>query len=457
MAIERALAISVVSGIMATLCMGCSPVVDACRDNTLLVSVALHGATENADTLLVAVTLDSGATHHATLTHTPGQPVGNVLVQFPSGYPRGHQVMVALTAVQKSVVVGSGGASIALSDACEALALTVSPSPPPQDLAIGDIALPPQDVAQLQDLATPTPRDLATHDLAQPHDLTTGPDLRSSCVPTGAENCFNGIDDDCNGKIDCADPNCAPVAVCVPVTTSPFAYITEEGFGGSCPSGATSGGTLYTKDPSGGGCNNGCGCSASGCSATVQRDEPNCPSGSGSGGSLGTIDGTCRNTFSGMNNLFINTPTGTISCASTGSASPVTPPILTKALQCNVAMVGAGCGDALHVCAPRGSQQCVAAAGAQTCPGSYSHGATWYSSFVDNRSCTCSCAQTSCANAGAVWFNSPSCSGSGVSQSNDICSNDYQYAKIGGGGCTPQASLGATTITFNGQSTVCCE
>jgi hypothetical protein len=120
-------------------------------------------------------------------------------------------------------------------------------------------------------------------------------------------------------------------------------------------------------------------------------------------------------------------------------------------------MVGAGCGDAQHVCAPRGSKQCVAATGMLGCPGTYPKSANWYSSFSDNRSCSCSCAQSSCANAGAVWFNSPSCNGNGTSQGNDICSNDYQYVKIGGGGCSPQASLGGSVITFNGESTVCCE
>ena len=29
------------------------------------------------------------------------------------------------------------------------------------------------------------------------------------CVPTGAESCTNGVDDDCNGLVDCADPACA--------------------------------------------------------------------------------------------------------------------------------------------------------------------------------------------------------------------------------------------------------
>ena len=38
----------------------------------------------------------------------------------------------------------------------------------------------------------------------------------AACKPTGPENCFDGIDNDCNGPIDCADPACeATVAQCV--------------------------------------------------------------------------------------------------------------------------------------------------------------------------------------------------------------------------------------------------
>jgi len=41
----------------------------------------------------------------------------------------------------------------------------------------------------------------------------TGGDGRCS---QQTEDCFNGIDDDCNGHIDCDDPACTASAVCVP-------------------------------------------------------------------------------------------------------------------------------------------------------------------------------------------------------------------------------------------------
>lgn len=38
----------------------------------------------------------------------------------------------------------------------------------------------------------------------------------SDAIPTGGENCFDGIDNNGNGEIDCADPACAGVAMCAP-------------------------------------------------------------------------------------------------------------------------------------------------------------------------------------------------------------------------------------------------
>lgn len=43
-------------------------------------------------------------------------------------------------------------------------------------------------------------------------------DALGPCVRTGAENCTNGRDDDCNGLVDCADPACQGAFACTPVT-----------------------------------------------------------------------------------------------------------------------------------------------------------------------------------------------------------------------------------------------
>jgi subtilisin-like proprotein convertase family protein len=43
-----------------------------------------------------------------------------------------------------------------------------------------------------------------------------GPDAgdHGECVPSGAELCFGGVDEDCDGLVDCEDPDCASSADC---------------------------------------------------------------------------------------------------------------------------------------------------------------------------------------------------------------------------------------------------
>ena len=42
-----------------------------------------------------------------------------------------------------------------------------------------------------------------------------------TCVPTATyEDCYSGKDDDCDGKVDCADPDCASVCTCGPENCS---------------------------------------------------------------------------------------------------------------------------------------------------------------------------------------------------------------------------------------------
>ena len=51
----------------------------------------------------------------------------------------------------------------------------------------------------------------------------------TGCVFQSAEDCFNGIDDDCNGHTDCDDPACNGSTTCVPAAGSngfvPGAYV----------------------------------------------------------------------------------------------------------------------------------------------------------------------------------------------------------------------------------------
>jgi hypothetical protein len=59
------------------------------------------------------------------------------------------------------------------------------------------------------------------------------PEVMPGCVPK-TEDCYNGVDDDCDGLPDCADPDCAPTTVCVP---RPTGLVGTTIANGTCPAG----------------------------------------------------------------------------------------------------------------------------------------------------------------------------------------------------------------------------
>ena len=434
---------------MATLSLmllaGCDPLAERCRAGTLAVAVTLDGGpVAAADELDVSIVLDHGTSVATMLAHRAGVAGGNVVVEFPKGYPRGSVADVSVTARAAGVVVGVGSASVTLAGSCQAVMLAVDAAAPPADASLsGDLL-----AAADGDLATPADLPPAT-----PPDLTpTPPDL--ACPGGGVENCFNGLDDDCDGHVDCDDPDCAPVAVCVPVTTAPFTYGTEEPAAAACPA-HTSGGAVYVADPNGGGCTSTCSCAASGCSTTF-----NLTLGCGGGVNTSAPLSSCQQVDEGSSYSWgaIN---GTLSCGQSGSAAPVTPPKLTSAVSCALTGApGGGCGSG-QVCVARGTKQCVSTGAANVaCPVNYPTGMTWYSTPSDGRTCSCSCgaAAAGCkdSSVGVDFFDSKSCDPTTAhAEASPYCSNAYQAAAVTGG-CTLSVKQ-TGTITFTGPSTVCCQ
>ncbi len=70
--------------------------------------------------------------------------------------------------------------------------------------------------------ASPAPAQLACGDA-----FCIPPETRCSCpadcgAPSSTEvSCADAVDNDCDGLIDCADPDCATSPVCTPVGTVP--------------------------------------------------------------------------------------------------------------------------------------------------------------------------------------------------------------------------------------------
>ncbi len=84
---------------IAILCLGlaagCGGGTRACKSGTLLVHVTLD---EPADTLDISVTTGGGQPITATAPLPSGTSSGTIEVDFPSGYPAGQSVTVAITA-----------------------------------------------------------------------------------------------------------------------------------------------------------------------------------------------------------------------------------------------------------------------------------------------------------------------------------------------------------------------
>jgi hypothetical protein len=224
-----------------------------------------------------------------------------------------------------------------------------------------------------------------------------------SCVPKGAEQCWNGMDDDCNGQTDCADAACKPGASCAPAGSSVGVLVPVAT---PCPQGFDSGEMTLHQGLTDNGCS---GCS---CQTTPTQCAPRVYYYSNA--SLCNLDvtmpfsgGTLLNTIptytcssspigssQGMDTpvawrVTMGVAVGT--CNAGGAATPLPPTWSTSMKLCTTLSSGGGC-DAGFVCVPKvsGAKAC-AQKSAVSCPASAPQ-ETWERSFKDNRSCgNCTC------------------------------------------------------------------
>jgi hypothetical protein len=269
--------------------------------------------------------------------------------------------------------------------------------------------------ASAPDASVEAPAD-APRDRAAESTLEVAPD----CVPV-PENCFNGIDDDCDGLSDCADPDCVPIAACVPRPSGNVGTIV--GATDACPKGfaalndnATPFG--LTIDPGGVACN-GCQCaqvtSKTSCAATITTytSTADCQAAT-NGKNVLTISTTstdpCPVPDTGATNVFGAAlsawtvtsadcgPTGTpirpmaSFAASTGfcPAATLAPPTLDS---------GCAAGSVCMRRPPAGDAMCVLLADASACPAGTKGGGVLYAGLTDARTCapcSCSVAGASC-------------------------------------------------------------
>jgi hypothetical protein len=226
------------------------------------------------------------------------------------------------------------------------------------------------------------------------------------CVATGAENCFNNLDDDCDGRIDCADSDCTPtVAQCVALDSTGGKVGFMIAATATCPAGYTDQ-TAINKAPSGGACT-GCSCrvpTVTACTATIasyataaacaNANDPGtiavnpfsstqpCTTPSWPGSASGTIYGIQPGPFM---------PLLSGACTPTGTATPGAVVWAVQNRFCAATMVGGGCQTGQFCVPANASAKCALFDGTHSCPAGTSADA-WYTGVTDSRTCgACSC------------------------------------------------------------------
>jgi hypothetical protein len=308
----------------------------------------------------------------------------------------------------------------------------------------------------------------------------------------GAEICSNGVDDNCDGHIDCDDPQCAPATgwSCVAAVPAGWSIVSYE-MNGHDPCGAGFGSAAnVVEGPS----SSGTTCSCDGCSVT---DPGSCTSGSFTAAIDGVAVGSCSAAplaLKGNNGLCAKLAQDYKTVAGSkvkvspapwqgpGACTPAqaTPPAVALAGQgetCALATTpGAGCANG-GACAPTASGTfalCIAQAGDAACPSGFPHKHAVGSAVSDGRSCgTCSCSVTAtCTAAKETLFTANDCSTTGgndvatpvtadgqcdaVNDGNGQSYSAYTYTATPSATCEGPGVPLSGTVSLSGPQTICC-
>jgi hypothetical protein len=234
------------------------------------------------------------------------------------------------------------------------------------------------------------------------------PDVPPNCKPT-PEVCEDGIDNDCNGKIDCADDACKPVTECVDPAPAGWTLVSfSDATRPNCANGYDAPIDLEVVDGTGTG-NCTCDCAPSAgpaCSAGAFSVVIDTTNACGAGGVNLQHNTNCTQLGSNIPipnpNSFASAtaPTGPSACQGTTNvaAGPIT-----FGRTCNLPSTtkfGKGCSTATQQCAPKatGFKVCITKLGQDACPAPYTARKTAGTDAVDTRACNaCSCEPKGCS------------------------------------------------------------
>jgi len=318
-----------------------------------------------------------------------------------------------------------------------------------------------------------------------------GPD---GCAPIET-NCLDGLDNDCNGLTDCADPACTAGYECVPSPATEWTgySLYDDGRATACPSTYgtqedTYEGLIFSPAQCAA-----CVCTASGaaCGTSAVACGPTC------GATLATLGATCDDfgvavSLDPSSSCSATVPTASAgTCASSGGAA-TSPPVSFSKLSRTCGETsgpGGGCsvGQACVAKPPSGTHGvCVsqAVSGATLCPSAYPHAYIVMpsaTSFDDTRGCTsCSCGSprgVSCAasvtlypaigctdgsagddGGGPISFAANgTCQPDLVDASTAFASGMLQANVTSQGSCTPDGGTATGTVLPTNQTAYCCQ
>lgn len=310
-----------------------------------------------------------------------------------------------------------------------------------------------------------------------------------SCVPTD-EICGDGIDNDCDGRVDCADPDCTAGYACVDAPPTGWDLVAfSSTLRPSCPT--TFAAPVDLKVTAGDGANATCTCSCSGANGAATS----CSGATydlGYGTSCATPVSSLQSNTAGTcvvlpSSISVSTgtpvqltlPNGPTSCTPTTTKTASS--ALTDGRQCAAPSLGKGCSGS-RVCAPKPPptmKLCAAKSGAATCTGLYPTTMSRAGTLgtQDNRACNaCDCGPTPCTGSltlysnsqckingnGAGTYSTPSVTLGGACSAitfSAATTTATAYTSTVSGGCAPTGfDPGVTgSIAFENEETVCCK
>ncbi len=300
------------------------------------------------------------------------------------------------------------------------------------------------------------------------------------CKSTGREICDDGIDNDCNGRVDCQDSACAQQGFScqdAPADWKPASFSASAH--PSCGSSAASTDLMVAAGDGSASCDCTCdavgGSCASGEFTVAISNESTCAVGAQTANVPATAAG-CMALGTSINvplnaHAKLSPPAPPTSCAPKPSVNGA----LTNGRLCQADKVGGGCRSG-QVCAPKpanGLQACVAKDGRAACPFGFDQRSTAGTTANDGRSCNgCTCGSPSACSGGSVsLYGNSMCktvgSFSGAENLGTACDATTEdnfnatFVRVTSpsGGCGAPTSKGAPggMLSFTAERTVCCK